>query len=83
MRQIVRAALPLASGVVLDPFMGAGSTIAAALAVGYHSIGLEIDSGYFKVAERAIPLLAELYMTNGHQSSLPLVNLGRDSTKQG
>jgi DNA modification methylase len=30
MRQIVRASLPLGSGIVLDPFMGAGSTIAAA-----------------------------------------------------
>ncbi len=30
MRQIVQPALPLGSGIVLDPFMGAGSTIAAA-----------------------------------------------------
>jgi site-specific DNA-methyltransferase (adenine-specific) len=30
MRQIVRAALPLGVGTILDPFMGAGSTIAAA-----------------------------------------------------
>lgn len=32
MRQIVRASLPLGEGLVLDPFMGAGSTIAAAIA---------------------------------------------------
>jgi site-specific DNA-methyltransferase (adenine-specific) len=38
MRQIVRAALPLGEGIVLDPFMGGGSTIAAAHAVGYGSI---------------------------------------------
>ena len=31
MRQVVRAALPLGEGVVLDPFMGGGSTIAAVL----------------------------------------------------
>jgi len=30
MRQLVRAALPLGRGVILDPFMGAGSTVAAA-----------------------------------------------------
>ena len=30
MRQLVRASLPLGKGVVLDPFMGAGSTIGAA-----------------------------------------------------
>jgi hypothetical protein len=38
--------------------MGAGSTIAAAVAVGYHSIGIEIDAQYFCLAERIIPDLA-------------------------
>ena len=60
MRQIVRAALPLGSGVLLDPFMGAGSGIAAAVAVGYQSIGIELDQTYFGIAERAIPALAQL-----------------------
>jgi site-specific DNA-methyltransferase (adenine-specific) len=59
MRQLVRAALPLERGVVLDPFMGAGSTIAAAVAVGYRSIGVELDPDYFEIAQRAIPALAE------------------------
>lgn len=59
-RQIVRASLPLGVGVVLDPFMGGGSTIAAALAVGYDSIGIEIDPAFFKIAERAVPRLAKL-----------------------
>jgi site-specific DNA-methyltransferase (adenine-specific) len=58
MRQLVRAALPLGRGVILDPFMGSGSTIAAAAAVGYTSIGLEKDSAYFSIAEKAIPVLA-------------------------
>ena len=44
MRQIVRAVLPLGEGVVLDPFAGAGSTLAAAEAVGYASIGVEKDA---------------------------------------
>src|SRR5208337_3187175 len=39
MRQIVRACLPLGKGTLLDPFMGGGSTIAAAVSVGYESIG--------------------------------------------
>lgn len=60
MRQLVRAALPLGTGIVLDPFMGGGSTVAAALAVGYDSIGIENDPAFFKIAERAIPRLAEL-----------------------
>jgi DNA modification methylase len=59
MRQVVRASLPLGMGIVLDPFMGAGSTIAAALAVGYESIGIENDPVFYKMAERAIPKLAE------------------------
>jgi site-specific DNA-methyltransferase (adenine-specific) len=60
MRQVVRAALPLGRGIVLDPFMGAGSTIAAAKAVGYESIGIELDPAYFRIADKAIPALAEL-----------------------
>jgi DNA modification methylase len=57
MRQLVRAALPLGRGVVLDPFMGGGSTIAAACAVGYASVGIERDPEFFAIAERGIPLL--------------------------
>jgi DNA modification methylase len=58
MRQLVRASLPLGRGVVLDPFMGSGSTVAAAAAVGYASIGLEHDPTYFAIATKAIPALA-------------------------
>lgn len=60
MRQIVWAALPLGKGVILDPFMGSGSTIAAAEFLGLKSIGLEVDEEYFRIAEQAIPKLAEL-----------------------
>lgn len=58
MRQLVRAALPLGEGIVLDPFAGAGSTLAAAEAVGYSSVGIEKDAEYFKIACSAIPKLA-------------------------
>jgi len=58
LRQIVRASLPLGKGVVLDPFMGSGSTIAAAAACSLTSIGLEIDTEFFALARRAIPQLA-------------------------
>ncbi len=60
MRALVRAALPLGEGVVLDPFAGGGSTLAAALAVGYPSIGIELSPRYFQVARRAIPRLSRL-----------------------
>jgi DNA modification methylase len=58
MRQIVRAALPLGTGIVLDPFMGGGSTIAAAISVGYQSIGIEHDRSFFQMAAAGIPQLA-------------------------
>src|SRR6266487_1334907 len=61
MRIIVRALLPLGEGTILDPFMGSGSTIAAAEAAGYHSTGLELDGEYFRLAQKAIPRLARLY----------------------
>jgi len=60
LRRVVRAALPLGEGVVLDPFAGSGSTLAAAEAVGYSSIGVEIDPNYVDVARVAIPKLAAL-----------------------
>ncbi len=65
MRRIVRAALPLGEGIILDPFMGGGATIAAACAVGYRSIGVEIDREYYKMAIQAIPKLATLDPDNG------------------
>ncbi len=60
LRAIVRAALPLGQGVILDPFAGSGSTLAAANAVGYDSIGLERDTHYIALARRAIPKLSTL-----------------------
>lgn len=64
LRQVVRGSLPLGKGVVLDPFAGSGSTLAAAEAVGYESVGVEKDPEYFRIARKAIPGLARL-QTNG------------------
>lgn len=58
LRSLIRGALPLGDGVILDPFAGSGSTLAAADAVGYESIGIEKDRAYFDLATRAIPKLA-------------------------
>lgn len=58
LRKLVRGVLPLGRGIVLDPFAGAASTLAAAEAVGYESVGIERDAGYFKIATEALPKLA-------------------------
>ncbi len=70
LRIVVRGALPLGEGVVLDPFSGSGSTLAAAEAVGYRSIGVEQDGRYFDLACSAIPKLAAF--RNGANYSLNL-----------
>ncbi len=61
LRHLVRGALPLGKGVLLDPFAGSGSTLAAAEAVGYESVGVEKDAHYFEMAEQAMPRLAKLH----------------------
>ncbi|MDP1650519.1 MAG: DNA methyltransferase [Rubrivivax sp.] len=60
LRRVVRGVLPLGQGLVLDPFAGSGSTLAAAEAVGYSSIGIERDAQYCALARDAIPRLAAL-----------------------
>lgn len=69
MRQLVHASLPLGKGVVVDPFMGAGTTVAAAEAIGYQCVGVERYESYFKVAQAAIPELIAL-KSNGKTSVL-------------
>lgn len=64
LRQVVRAALPLGQGVLLDPFAGSGSTLAAANAVGYSSIGIENDPTFVAVAATAIGRLGALRVTD-------------------
>lgn len=63
MRKIVRAVLPLGEGTVLDTFAGAGSTLAAAEALGYASIGIEKDQRYFDTARTAIPKLGAMKLS--------------------
>ena len=60
LRQLVRGVLPLGRGVVLDPFAGSGSTLAATETMGYQSVGVEKDPEYFRIAQKAVPALARL-----------------------
>jgi DNA modification methylase len=68
LRQLVRAVLPVGRGIVLDPFAGAGSTLAAAMAVGYESVGVEKDAHYFDMARDAVFKLARFSPNGKHQS---------------
>jgi site-specific DNA-methyltransferase (adenine-specific) len=60
LRQVVHAALPLEEGIIVDPFMGSGSTVAAAEALGLHSIGVERYLDYYEMSRAAIPKLAAI-----------------------
>lgn len=63
MRYLCRLVTP-AGGVVLDPFMGSGSTLKAAELEGFSAIGIELDADYIAIARRRIgadaPLFAEV-----------------------
>ena len=69
LRKLVRGVLPLGKGVLLDPFAGAASTLAAAEAIGYESIGIEKDPHYFDIACAAMPKLAKLEVKDNGGSS--------------
>jgi site-specific DNA-methyltransferase (adenine-specific) len=55
------------NGIVLDPFMGSGTTGVACVKTGRNFIGVELDEGYFKIAQRRI---------EEAQMQLPLLELG-------
>lgn len=53
MRYLCRLVTP-AGGLVLDPFMGSGSTGKAAVLEGFRFIGVEVDSDYVDIARNRI-----------------------------
>lgn len=53
MRYLCRLVTP-PGGIVLDPFMGSGSTGKAATMEGFRFIGIERDEGYFSIANARI-----------------------------
>lgn len=63
LRRVLHASLPLDDGIVVDPFMGSGSTIAAAEALGLRGIGIERHREYFDLACQAIPKLAHVQVS--------------------
>jgi hypothetical protein len=41
-------------GTVLDPFMGSGTTIKAALSEGFNAVGIELDPAYFEIVRNRL-----------------------------
>ena len=54
--------LPLGEGMIADTFMGSGSTVAAAEAVGVCCIGIERHTEYYEMSGTAIPKLAARHL---------------------
>lgn len=52
-RDAVKAGCP-PGGLILDPFMGAGTTALVALQEGYNYIGFELNQEYISIAERRL-----------------------------
>jgi site-specific DNA-methyltransferase (adenine-specific) len=64
MRYLCRLITP-PGGIVLDPFMGSGSTGCGAVMEGFNFIGIEIDGSYYHIAEKRIE-----HWKNSNQESL-------------
>lgn len=53
MRYLCRLVTP-PKGIVLDPFMGSGSTGKAAVLEGFSFVGMELNADYFKIAQARV-----------------------------
>jgi site-specific DNA-methyltransferase (adenine-specific) len=77
MRYLVRLACPQKDGVVVDPFMGSGSTGCACALEGKRFIGFEIDPRYVAISKARIRYWAGLNISpkaNYGQGRLPLAD---------
>lgn len=71
MRYLARITRPPSGGVVLDPFMGSGSTGMAAVMEGRDFVGIELDADYMEIAQRRIAWAeAEAEREGGRQLGL-------------
>ena len=52
--QCISAAAIDGKGIVLDPFMGSGTTAIAATSAGHHFLGFELDAGMCDIANRCM-----------------------------
>lgn len=52
--ELIEKFMQICDGVILDPFMGSGTTGAAAMRTGRKFIGVELDAGYYDIAHQRI-----------------------------
>jgi len=59
MRYLCKLTKTPTGGIVLDPFMGSGTTGIAAIMEGREFIGIELDADYYEIAQRRIAWAGE------------------------
>lgn len=64
MRYLIRSITPHGA-TVLDPFLGSGTTLMAAVSEEYPAIGIEKDAEYVEIARRRIANVAPLFAEGG------------------
>ena len=69
-RQLLKATRP--GDLILDPFLGSGTTGVAAVQLGRRFIGIEIDEGYFKIAKSRIEKAQQQLLLFPNEPSIPL-----------
>ena len=67
------------SDLVLDPFAGTGTTLAAAARAGRHALGTEIDPEYMEIASRRLATVGDLFS----RPVLQIVGLDAPSLRRG
>lgn len=80
LRQLAWAALPLGEGIIADPFMGSGSTVAAAEAVGVTCVGVERYADCFDLSATAIPRLSVLKVRQVSQATVEQMEEAAEDT---
>ena len=70
MQWLVRMVTP-PGGIVLDPFMGSGTTGVAAMQEGFRFVGCELNPEYVAIAKRRIAAARDLFseMPNGEDEA--------------
>ena len=62
-------------GMIVDPFMGSGTTLVAAAKIGRVSVGIELDPHYFDIAVKRVSEAWNQPMLLDQKPSSPLPNL--------